>query len=273
MAIIRDTNQHMRRKTLQRIQHQSLVYYQFDSFDTLRHGVFTRHGGVSAAPFASLNFGGNVGDEPDAVRENYRRAFDALNLNHERACRVWQVHGTHTVVVKDPHPQQDWLAQADAMVTNIPDTPLTMRFADCIPILLHDPQNNAIGIAHAGWRGTVQGVGVHALNTMQAHFGTDPQSVRVGIGPGIGPERYQVGEEVVEAIADHFGSTDGLIQYDPADDSAYLNLWEANARDLRRCGVQHIEIAQICTASNTAEFYSHRAEKGKTGRFAAFISL
>jgi YfiH family protein len=158
------------------------------------------------------------------------------------------------------------------MVTDCPALPLTMRFADCTPILLYDPVRHAAGIAHAGWRGTVSGAAVSALHAMQSAFGTRPQDVQAGIGPSIGPDRYQVGEEVVEAVRRAFGTTDGLIKR--ADDgSAYLDLWAANRLALERVGVRQIEVAGICTATRTDEFYSHRAEAGRTGRFGVVMAL
>jgi polyphenol oxidase len=157
-------------------------------------------------------------------------------------------------------------------VTNRPDTPLTMRFADCTPVLFYDPVRRVIGLAHAGWRGTVKQVVVSTLRAMQDAYGTDPADVQAAIGPSIGPERYQVGPEVVAAVVESFGAADGLIRRGQ-DGSAYLDLWAANRLALERAGVRQIEIAGICTASNVAEFFSHRAEGGKTGRFCAVIAL
>lgn len=260
---------------MQRNDGSGLIYYQFDQwtgFANLKHGIFTRLGGVSAAPWDSLNLGGTVGDLPDAVSENHRRMYACLGLDGEQACTVWQVHSADTVLAQERVPNRRWLARADGMVTDRIDLPLTMRFADCTPILLYDPITHTMGLAHAGWRGTVLGAGVSALRTMQAAFGTRPQDVQVGIGPSIGPERYQVGEEVVTAVQETFGQTGGLIRR--ADDgSAYFDLWAANRLALERAGVTQIEIAGICTATRTDEFYSHRAEAGRTGRFGVVMAL
>ncbi len=258
---------------MERITTGDLAHYQFTHLADVTHGVFTRLGGASLAPYGPLNLGGNVGDDPVAVTENYRRVYDALAVNAERACSVWQVHSADTVIVTEPVPGRRWVDKADGMVTNQADTPLVMRYADCVPLLFHDPVQGVIGIAHAGWRGTVQGAGMSVVQVMVDAFGSRPGDIRAGIGPSIGPDCYQVGEEVVEAVEAHFGTTDGLIKCDPADGTAYLNLWAANERDLRRNGVEHIDIAEICTYTNTQEFHSHRAEKGKTGRFVAVISL
>ncbi|MDW8297717.1 MAG: peptidoglycan editing factor PgeF [Anaerolineae bacterium] len=251
------------------------VYYQFEMWQNesaLQHGIFTRLGGSSRAPFAALNVGSTVGDNPEHVRANLNQIYETLGVDGRRACTVWQVHSADCVIAEQRHPIQDWLAQADGMVTNRRGVPLIMRFADCVPILLYDPRRRAIGIAHAGWRGTVRGIAQSVLRTMQAAYGTQPADVQAAIGPSISVERYQVGEEVVQAVAQAFGTIDGLIRR-AEDGSAYLDLWEANRLALERAGVRQIEISGICTAAHTDEFYSHRAENGKTGRFAAVFML
>ncbi|HEX2906748.1 MAG TPA: peptidoglycan editing factor PgeF [Phototrophicaceae bacterium] len=258
---------------MERFIQDKLIYYQFSLWPQLKHGIFTRQGGVSQAPWASLNLGGNVGDDAKAVRQNHERMYAVLNLNEKRACTVWQVHSADIVLVNGPVPNRRWLALADGMVTDCPDTPLAMRFADCTPLLFYDPVQGVIGMAHAGWRGTVQGVGANTIRTMAQAYGCKPANIQAGIGPSIGPRRFQVGEEVVAAVQSYLGTAPGLIRRDPDDGSAYLDLWEANRRDLQRAGVEQIEIAGICTAERTDEFFSHRAEKGRTGRFGAVLSL
>ncbi len=260
---------------MHRVNQGGLVYYQFEQWsgmETITHAVLSRHGGTSRAPWASLNIGGTVGDDPQAVQQNLRRAYETLELETERACTVWQVHSADSVIADAPVPGRRWLARADGMVTNRPGLPLMMRFADCVPILFYDARHRAIGICHAGWRGTVKRVVESTLRTMQAAYGTNPADVQAAIGPSIGPDQYQVGPEVVEAVQESFGTTEGLVRR--ADDgSAYLNLWETNRLALERAGVQQVEVAGICTASHVDEFFSHRAERGKTGRFGAVIAL
>jgi YfiH family protein len=260
---------------LQRIARGGPVYYQFDRWvdnKAISHGVFTRLGGVSCAPWASLNVGGTVGDDSEAVQRNLQAIFDTLELERARACTVWQIHSADAVVVTHRVDGRAWLARADGMTTNIPGLPLTMRFADCTPLLMYDPVQRAIGLAHAGWRGTVGQVGLNTLRAMQAAYGTNPEDVEVAIGPSIGPEHYQVGPEVVEAIQRAFGTAEGLIRR-ARDGSAYLDLWAANRLSLERAGVHKFEVAGMCTAKNVEEFFSHRAERGKTGRFCAVIAL
>jgi polyphenol oxidase len=258
---------------LNRIVSEKLAYYEFEMWPQLRHGVFTRHGGVSPEPWASLNMGGTVGDDAAVVRHNHDLMYEALKLNKTRVCTTWQVHGADTIIADQPVRGRRWLALADGIVTDRLDTPLVMRYADCTPLLFLDPVRGVIGIAHAGWRGTVSGAGASVARTMMQAYGCKPADIQAGIGPSIGPERYQVGEEVVEAAQTYFGTTEGIIRRDARDGTAYFDLWEANRFDLQRMGIEQIEVAAICTAQNTDEFYSHRAEHGRTGRFGAVISL
>jgi polyphenol oxidase len=258
---------------LQRIERDTLVYYHSAQLSEVRHGIFTRHGGVSETPFASLNLGGNVGDDPKSVRANHLRMYAALDVNDNCACTVWQVHSADIIIAHRPVPGRRWLARADAMMTDQVDIPLSMRFADCTPILYHAPEKRVIAMAHAGWRGTVQGIASAVVRAMTDAYGVLPHEIRAVIGPSIGPDHYQVGEEVVDAVRSQFGTIDGLVRRDSVDGTAYLDLWSANRLDLERAGVREIEVAAICTAENTDDFFSHRAERGRTGRFGAVISL
>jgi YfiH family protein len=240
----------------------------------VKHGFFTRHGGVSREPFASLNLGGSVGDASEAVRENHLRMYRALGLNAQRAVTTWLVHSCDVVVATEPMLEgQTWLAQADAIITQQPDMPLTMRYADCTPIVLHDPIQQAIGIVHAGWRGTAQRIASVTVQAMVRAFGTRPSDVRAVVGPSISWQNYPVGENVVSAIQEAYQNTEGLLRPHPDDGQACLDLWATNARDLHEAGVEDVQILPLCTAERTDEFYSHRAEGGKTGRFGAVISL
>lgn len=264
---------------LKPVEHNDLIYYQFEQWSQLRHGVFTRKGGVSKSHWASLNVGGTNGDDVQDVRRNHELMYDALSVERSRACTVWLVHSADAVIVDGPVRGRKWVALADGMITDRADTSLVMRYADCTPIMYHDPVKGVIGLAHAGWRGTVAGVASQVVRSMVQAYGCHTQDIQAAIGPSIGPQSYQVGEEVVEAVYDYFGTlngdrdTDPLITRDAADGTAYFNLWAANKRDLLRAGVEQVEVAEICTAQSTDEFFSHRAEKGKTGRFGAVISL
>jgi len=147
-----------------------------------------------------------------------------------------------------------------------------MRFADCVPILLFDPPKRVIGIVHAGWIGTVQRISAIAVRTMVNHFETDPSDVVACIGPSIAPEHYEIGEEVAATVRHEFPKDQKKL-LPSKNGKSYFDLWEANKIALQESGVKTIEVACICTACNTNEWYSHRGENGKTGRFAAVMAL
>ncbi len=256
------------------IQKNGLEYYQFESFDAqiVTHGIFTRKGGVSPVPWNSLNQGGTVGDERSHVVENRQKVFDALQRPVKSIFDVWQVHGTEVACTHSPRPLDAEHMKADAIVTDNPDVTLFMRFADCVPILIYDPEKRIVGIIHAGWMGTVKKIISHTLRTLQDKYHCDPGRLVAGIGPSIGVDHYQVGNEVIRAVEESFGSyAEELIV--KKDKKTYFDLWKANEFLLRECGVNSVEIANLCTACNTQDWYSHRAEAGKSGRFGAALFL
>lgn len=251
----------------------SLRVYQFESFPSNRliHGILTRRGGSSPAPWSSLNLGGTVGDDPDRVRENRRQAVSALSLSIESVFDVWQVHSD--VVVEAQGPRHDRpLQQADGILSATAGVALLMRFADCVPVLLVDPVRHAIGIAHAGWLGTARQVARKAVRGMVERFGSRPGDILAGLGPSIGAHHYPVGPEVVEAVQKSLGPA-ASAHLQPWEDRMALDLWSANAWLLQDEGVRSIEVSGICTACDTQDWYSHRAEGGRTGRFGAVLAL
>jgi hypothetical protein len=163
--------------------------------------------------------------------------------------------------------------QADGIITDAHDVPLVMRFADCVPVLLYDPVKRAIGLAHAGWRGTVAGIGPATVQAMVDTYGSRPADIVAGVGPSIGPCCYEVGPEVVAQVRETFGTTRGLVEPETEAHGPHLDLWEANRRALEKAGVQRIELSGLCTACHTHEFFSHRAEAGRTGRFGVILVL
>ncbi len=249
-------------------------YFQFESLlsTKLTQAVFSRLGGVSPSPWKSLNLGGTVGDDPARVSENKKKLLAALGYSSNQLSQIRQVHSAHVNVVNKPVSRNSILMQGDAMITNTPGLLMLMRFADCVPILLFDPENNAAGIVHAGWKGTVKEVASEAVKEMTIQFGTSPSDLLAGIGPSIGPDHYEIGEEVIEKVKSSFENNWDQVLVTGLD-SVKLDLWKANEISLRKSGVKHIEVAEICTACDIGNWYSHRAENGKTGRFAAVIGL
>ena len=163
-------------------------YYTFASLDDqpILQAVFTRRGGISPMPWSALNLGGTVGDDPQRVLENRRRAFDALGLGMDSLYDVWQVHSADVVCTDRPRPPEMRHLQADAILTDTPGVTLFMRFADCVPVLLYDPHRRVVGLVHAGWQGTVKRVISATIQTMQARYQSNPQDILAGIGPSIG---------------------------------------------------------------------------------------
>ena len=227
---------------------------------TVRAACTLRLGGVSAAPFASLNLGAGAGDEPAAVAENRRRLRAALALPVEP---LWlqQVHGIGVVAADvEPSPRP-----ADAAVTHRTDRVLAITVADCMPVLFASEDGAVIGAAHAGWRGLAAGV----LEATIAAMGVDPRDLHAWLGPAIGPQHFEVGDEVraqflaadARAAAGFTANSRGRWQCDLA--------LLARQR-LARLGVARISEAQRCTYTDVAHCYSHRRD-GRTGRMAALI--
>lgn len=260
---------------MHRMTHHDLVYYQFAALRAanVNHGVFTRLGGVSAGPWASLNMSRSTGDAAEPVRENRRRALDALELRPERSLTSWLVHGNHVRVVScdDLRVPDANDAHADAMITRDRGLALTLRFADCVPALFYDPTKGAIGIAHAGWRGIINGVLVETVRAMQRAFGSRPRDIIAGIGPSIGPDRFEVGDDVAAQIQAAVRAP--VVIRATSGAKPRVDLWAAARAQLEGAGVGLVEVAAICTAGNTHEWFSHRAEQGKTGRFGVIIAL
>lgn len=252
-------------------QHNDLRYFQFETLKT-RHAIFTRQGGVSPEPWGSLNVGGTVGDDLARVRKNRNLSLNALGRSPESVFEVWQVHSADAVCANAPRPEGESLRQADIILTDKRDVTLFMRFADCVPILFHDPRKGVVGVAHAGWMGTLRDVAASTVNAMKTQYDSNPADIMACIGPSIGLDHYEIGADVILQVMQKFGddseqvlkSNNGKIHFD---------LWKTNQILLEHAGVGKIEIAEICTACHTDDWFSHRAEKGRTGRFGALISL
>lgn len=261
---------------------QGIDTFQFEQWaknGRLQHAVFGRQGGVSQPPFASLNLSVSVADEAANVYENRRRAYGLFDRDTDSVVHAHLVHGNRVARVTSAH-YGEWLPQVDGLITNEPDCALTMNYADCTPIFLYDPVQHAIGLGHAGWKGTVLDVAGEMVRQMTAEFGSVPADIMAGIGPCIGVGWYEVGEPVITAVRQAFAEPHSLLVPPPngpvngSDGSRpHFDLVEANWRNLRRAGVAQIERPFLCTATRTDRFFSHRAEQGKTGRFGTIMIL
>lgn len=248
--------------------------------------VTTRHGGVSTGPFATLNLGGKTQDDPQNVRENRKRVAALFDKDAKELAFARQIHSANVALVPGGY-EGGAFDDVDALITSTPETPLVILTADCAAIFLYDQRHSAIGVAHAGWRGTVAGIAAQTVRRMHAVFDTFPRDIIACIGPSIGPCCYEVGDEVINAVAEFLPEYTDEVLVEPDMASAgsfrasvnagrkHFDLWRANELILTDVGVpeQQVEIARICTACHTDLFYSHRAEKGVTGRFGGVMML
>lgn len=234
------------------------------------HGITTRQGGVSREPFNTLNLGDHVGDKPGAVAAN--RAKLGAALGDMRRPRVFprQVHGGRVHLVSEPPASDDAPPEADALITNRTDVFLGLTFADCMPVLFFDPIHRAVGVAHGGRRGLAAGILRNTARAMTEAFGTDPATLQAAIGPHIGVCCYEVGREVADAFRD----APRAIRADE-EGRTFLNLLRVARRQLDDAGLNpdHVNISAPCTSCFVETYFSHRAEGGRTGRFAAVVGL
>lgn len=237
----------------------------FGQFPNLVAAESTRHGGVSPAPFESLNLGKNTDDDPANVAENRRRFCAALGCSPAQMAWSKQVHADRVRLVTEPGGAEGY----DALVTNRPGIVLAVSVADCAPILIFDAKNNATGAAHAGWPGTAARIVEKTLQRMASEFGTNGADCYAYIGTCIDECSFEVGEEVAVQFDAAFK------RFDAGRGKFLVDLKKANKAQLRTFGVpeNRIEISPYSTVLNNADYFSHRKEKGATGRMLAVIGI
>lgn len=243
------------------------------------HAFTTRYGGVSTDVFNSLNLGLNRGDEPERVRENYRRVCEALGVEMDKLVLSSQVHEdtVRKVTLDDAGKGLDRSIDynADGLTTNITGLTLTAFGADCLTILLYDPIKKAIANVHAGWRGTALGIVDRAVERMETEYGSRASNLVAAIGPGISRCCFETHEDVPKAMLAALGE-DALEFVVSLDDGKYkVDLKGINALRLKRKGIlaTRIDISPDCTMCAHEKYWSHRYTQGKRGSQAALISL
>ena len=244
--------------------------------------VSTRKGGTSPAPYDSMNMGLHTGDSPENVLENRRRFFEELGIPAGNLINCRQVHGTHIEIVtkkdcgRGALSLESSIPGTDGLITEEPDVPLTMNYADCTPLFFYDPLRKVIGLSHGGWRGTAGNIVGKTVNLMVEKFGCDPKDILGAIGPAIGFENFEVGEEVVEAMRSLFTPSEFKNLYKTKPNGKYLfALAEANHVLMKKAGLSenHIEDCHLCTWDRTDLFYSYRKDHGDTGRHMAVLMM
>lgn len=245
----------------------------------LRHAVSTRTGGVSRKAHGSLNISHKVKDDSSRVEENRTLLSRAVGMDLRRVVYVDQVHGD-TVLKLDAAnrpPEGASLGEGDGIITDEKGIPLMLLVADCLPVLFYDPTHQAIGLAHAGWRGTMSHIAAKTLLAMGEAYGTRPEEVRAVLGPCIGACCYEVGTDVYREFAEVFPWAEEIFQKN-SPGHWKLDLAQANARQLVEIGLKEENLIRsgLCTIRHNHLFYSHRAEASEfepTGRFGAFMML
>ncbi len=222
------------------------------------HGFSTRHGGVSLAPYGSLNLGG-TDDLPENIAENRKRALSDLGISFHQVSYLNQIHSNH--VCRGVAGKQT----GDALVTNEPGLALAVGAADCYPVLLHDEKNKVIGAAHCGWKGTLGRIVKNTIEEMAA-LGAEKQHIKIAIGQGICAANYEVSEEVIARFREA-----GFPAY--CWQGRQLDLLKANQFVAMESGILQSHIWSMNRCTTEADFFSYRRDKGKTGRMWAVIMI
>ncbi len=261
---------------------QGVTFFQSDGMAAaggVVHGFSTRKGGVSQGMWESLNLGPSRGDDPDHVRENYRRFFAAIGADGGKLAVTNQVHGgvVRTVTTADLRggPCEKAAYEADGLMTDLPGVALTIYSADCIPILFYDPVRRAVAAVHAGWRGTAAGIASAAVERMRDVYGCDPADILAAVGPGIGPDCFETHEDVPNAMTAAL-STAVLRHIRIKENGKFaVDLKNINAMRLEQAGLDpdHIAVSDLCTSCHPEMFWSHRKLGTNRGSMAAAIQL
>jgi YfiH family protein len=265
---------------------------EWRQFSWLYHGFSTRLGGVSDVyGGTSLNLGWTKEDAPEAVRQNRRILVEAVTGKPPSGVilvTVRQVHSSTIHRVEAPGPRLETaegkaVLEGDGLITDNPGVLLGAGTADCVPVLLADPEHRAVGAFHAGWRGTAARIVEQGVERMRKEFGTRPEDLLAAVGPSIGACCYTVGQDVREQFAEQFTYSENLFRSLPPEEGKArfkIDLWEANRRQLLDAGLQAGKISVVgeCTActfepSGEPRYFSHRAQAGRTGRMLNVIGI
>ena len=261
-------------------EQQSLVWLASPLLGGVRHGFSTRRGGVSPAPWDTLNLGPGRGDAPENVEENYRRFFAALDMDSAYPVLSRQVHRddvrlcTAADAGKGLIRDRDY--DADALITAEKGLPLVVFSADCGILLLHDPDAGCVGAVHAGWRGTALGIAARAAEAMIRNFGCRPGDLMAAIGPGISLCCFETHGDVPAGLrAGLGGAAEAFIHPVPGTDQYHVDLKGANRRWLLQAGLSphRIAVCSDCTACDSTAFWSHRRLGSHRGSLASVIQI
>ena len=248
----------------------------WEQFHGLVAGFCGRRGGVSRVPFAEFNLSTRVGDDPDAVRHNWDRLRHATG----GGLRFVTMHQVHGIAVAEVNATTETVGEADGMVSRATGLALCVSTADCVPLLLVAPRQRVIAAVHAGWRGTLGGIAVHALRRLEATFGITPADVHAALGPAIGGCCYEVDAGIADAIEARWSPLPHAITRtgrDGGSDKAMVDLRAVNREQLTRAGAPaaHLVTVGPCTRCAVSDYFSHRdaslSGQATTGRQIGFV--
>ena len=253
----------------------------WEEYRDIFHFSTTRRGGVSEGSFASMNPGLYTDDDPAAIRRNIELLADTVGFDADLLFMPRQVHKDRIEKIDaaflgfNEAGRKARLDGVDALMTDLPGVCVAVATADCVPVLLYAPDRKAVAAVHAGWRGTVSGIARKTVFRMIEAYGCDPACMVAGIGPSIGPDAFEVGEEVVEAFFNAGMPMDRILRRNPASGKAHIDLWEANRWQLLEAGLspRRIELAGICTYTCHTTYFSARRLGIRSGRILSGIGL
>lgn len=257
-----------------------ISYRILDDIPWLKNAVSTRLGGVSKDYLASMNLGFNRGDLDENVIRNHEIFANVIGVNPKNIVTGNQTHTTNVkVVTKDDCGKGIYrdrnYTDIDDLITNEKGIVLATYYADCVPLLIVDTKNKAIGLSHSGWRGTVGKIGKVTIEKMGELYGTKPEDIVACIGPSICQKCYEISEEVAVQFKEAFPDNIKEILIDKGNGKYQLDLWECNRINFKEAGVlpENIKVTDICTCHNTDVLFSHRGHNGKRGNIGAFLSI
>ncbi|MBE6809633.1 MAG: peptidoglycan editing factor PgeF [Ruminococcaceae bacterium] len=272
----------MNSKSLKINTQGDLVYITFPRLEAcgaVRHIFSTRLGGVSDGQYSTMNTSFSSGDEFTNVEENYRRLCGAVGIDVKNLVLSRQTHTNNVRIVAKSDCGTGYtrpsFQDVDGLITNESGVALVTQYADCTPLLFCDPVKHVCATSHAGWRGTVSGIGRVTVEKMINEFGCDPSNIIAAIGPCICQNCYEVDTPVLDAFAESGIDITGVFCEGRDENHFMLNLVEANKNILLSAGIkeENIDVSDICTCCNAGELHSHRATGGKRGNLAAIIEL
>lgn len=260
------------------IQKNGVDFYIIDEFErtgVVKHCFSTKKGGVSGGIYESMNLRMHSEDSKDNIRENFKRLFDAADMNLSKSVFSDQLHNDriYDVTEKDCGKglmRESDIRDADGLITNVTGIPLVTFYADCVPLFFLDPVKRVAAVSHSGWKGTVKRIGMKTVMKMVNEYGCNTEDILTAIGPSIQVCHFEVGDDVAEIFRNEFG--DDVLE---KHDKYHVNMQKAIIKQFKECGIREKNIINsgICTYCNSDTLFSHRKTNGRRGNMAAVIEL